>query len=249
MSHQNYYTNNKQYTKIVEQQTPSSFHKYVDYIGRYVGQDSENRILDVGCGTGTALGLLKEQDANRELFGVEISQPSVAQCREKKLNCVVYNGKSIPFPNNYFSVVASHNILEHVDNVENTLSESIRVLKRDGYLVVACPNFLSITNNYHHHTAGFRQKLFNLKNLIIKSFSKDTHFNKMATIDRGVFHADDDACNVTNPIDILKWAKGNELTTIYWSSQSVYRKSWYINLVDKTFLRVFFGSSFFVFKK
>lgn len=247
--HQDYYRGNKQYSAFLEHLDPQSFSKYVDFWVRYTKNRPYARVLDLGCGTGIAMTLFKQRGGHSQTFGVEISKPSIDRCLEQSLHCQEYDGQTLPFPSNFFDLVASHNVIEHVDNVENFLNESIRVLKNGGYLIIACPNFLSITNNYHHHTAGFRQKISNLKDLVNKALSGTSNFNKMATIDRAVFHADDDACNVTNPIDILKWAKNNKLITVYWSSQSAYPKSPFINLVDKTFYRVIFGSSFFVFKK
>lgn len=239
------YVDNIKYSEYLDNQDIDSFSKYVDYIIKYT--KNNDFILDVGCGTGLALHLLN-QKAKRNIFGIDISVTSIEKCRQKQLDCQVYNGKEIPFPNDHFNLVGSYNVLEHVDNPEQFLDEMLRVLKKEGIMILVCPNFLSITNNYHHHTRGLYQKVKNFMMIFKKLFSSHYRFEKMPTIIREDFQPDDDACNVTNPIDIFKWARKHNLELEYWSSQSVYKKG-IINYLDVSFLKLFLGSSFFIFRK
>lgn len=77
----------------------------------------------------------------------------------------------------------------------------------------------------------------------MKISSKEHHFSKITIITKTFFSPDNDACNVTNPLDLINWSKENALEIIYWSSQSVY-KSGLINFLEKGFLKIFLGSSF-----
>lgn len=245
MRQKNFYLKNDNYTQIVEEQDEDSFLKYINFMIKLSGV--RENILDVGCGTGTALELLKKKKKNN-LYGIDISKTSIEKCQKKGINCLKYDGEVFPFPENYFHLVGSHNVLEHVEKPEKFLNEKYRVLKKGGYLIVVCPNFFSITNNFHPHTIGYKQKAKNLLRIFTKIFSNKYKFEKMKTVIREDFHSDDDACNVTNPQDILKWARVHKLKLIYWSSQSVYKKG-IINFLDFSFLRIFFGSLFMVFKK
>jgi len=246
MPQKNFYIENDNYTRIVEKQDEHSFFKYVDFIIKL--SRGKKNILDVGCGTGIALKLFLKKKKKSNIYGIDISKTSIQKCKKRGLNCWVYDGIIIPFRDDYFDLVCSHNVLEHVENPKKFLDEKYRVLRRGGYLIVVCPNFLSITNNFHSHTAGFKQKTKNLLDIFIKTFSSDCKLKKMETVNRENFHSDDDARNVTNPQDILKWAKTHKLKLIYWSSHSVYKKG-LINFLDSSFFRVFFGSLFMVFKK
>ncbi len=109
--------------------------------------------MDVGCGTGLVLKMLKDRGV--EAVGIEVSKTSVNKCKKKQLNCFYYDGRRVPFKDKCFDVVGSFNVLEHTDNAIEFLNEQYRVLKIDGYLIVVCPNFLSVTNGYHWHTSGF----------------------------------------------------------------------------------------------
>ncbi len=245
MNHQKYYQNNEAYSSFLETQNPQEFQKYVYFIDKY--SHHTDMILDTGCGTGIVLSLL-EKRSYCDTHGVDISKTSVGICQGKRLNCSVYDGKILPFENSVFQVVGSYNVLEHTDDPLAFLEEEFRVLKKGGYLIVACPNFLSITNNYHYHTSGFFQKISNFFELFKLVFSSEYIFRKMEPVNREEFHPDDDAVNVTNPLSILKWAKTKGLKIEYWSSQSISRKG-ALTFIDRSFFRIFLGSLFIVFKK
>ncbi len=241
---ESYYYNNKEYADFLINQNPKNFLKISHKIKEFT--EEFDYILDVGCGTGN---LLEAINGRRYKFGIDISNMFIEKAKAKGLNCAVYDGKKIPFENNKFNLVSSFNVLEHVDNVNLFLNEKLRVLKSGGYLIIACPNFLSITNNFHWHTTGFKQKIKNVFTIIVKIIFEKYHFNKMKTVQREYIYPDDDACNITNPVDIYKWSRKNKLKLEYWSSQSVYKNNLFVNLVDKTILKIFFGSCLFVFKK
>lgn len=185
----------------------------------------------------------------KHIFGVDISKTSVRHAKKFLSDVKYYDGRKIPFANDYFDLVLSFNVIEHVDKVEYFLNESLRILKHSGILIIVCPNFLSITNSYHWHTAGFIQKMKNFLSIIRKILSPRYTFDKMKTIINENFKPDDDACNVMNPIDIYKWSKKNKLKILYYSSQQNYSKSNFVNTLDFSILKIFFGSVFFIFKK
>lgn len=245
-SNAGYYINNPKYTEFLEMQDIHSYKKYVDYIIKYQNNSKNKLFLDIGCGTGSVLELLKS--TNREAIGVDISRTSIEVCKKKKLKCVFYDGVNLPFADRYFDIVGSYNVLEHIDDAVLFLSEILRVLKNNGYLVLAFPNFLSITNNYHNHTKGIYQKGRNLLSIIRKLSSPGYRFEKMTPIYRDDFKPDDDARCLTNPIDILRWIRESRMHMEYWSSSSFYRKG-IANLLDFSFLRLFLGSCFMVLRK
>lgn len=242
-SNRKYYLNNQKYTNFLASQDKKDFQKYVDYILRYAKKGQS--VLDVGCGAGIALKILvsKKIDA----FGVEISKTSVKTCLKNKLQCSLYDGEKLPFKNEMFDVVGSYNVLEHTVAPEKFLNEQLRVLKKGGYLIISCPNFLSITNSYHHHTTGILQKMQNLGDTIRKIFLNKPAFHFMQTIHRKDFQPDDDACVVTNPLDILHWGKQNKLKVIFWSSQPFYKPG-ITKYLDYALGKLFLGGCFIILK-
>jgi|GEM_PF-123760 len=244
LNHQSFYHNNTNYSLFLENQKKDDYSKYTYYIKKY--SDSKSLILDVGCGTGTAIALMINNRKNCK--GIDISQTSISICLKKQLSCEVYDGIKIPFTNDNFDLVGSFNVLEHTNEPKDFLNENLRVLKKGGYLIVACPNFLSITNGYHVHTKGFVQKIKNIISIISMICCNDSGFKKMNITKNPVISPDDDAVNITNPISILKWSRMNNLHIIYWSSQSIFRQN-ILKWIDRSIIRYFLGSCFFVFKK
>ena len=55
-------------------------------------------------------------------------------------NLLSYDGKRLPFPDNYFDAVYSYHVLEHVRDVTNVMAETRRVLRPRGLFYVGVPN-------------------------------------------------------------------------------------------------------------
>lgn len=238
-----YYETNQKYSNFLNSQDKYVYKKYVDFIKKY-SKKSDN-FLDVGCGSGILVDLVKTYV---NAAGIEVSKTSINLCKKKKLNCKYYNGSRIPHKDRSFNVVGSFNVLEHSQDPALFLDEQYRVLRKDGYLFVICPNFLSITNAYHWHTQGLKNKLINFQKTLLKSLTNKVNFEMMDIIERDDFHEDDDACVVTNPADILNWGKSKKLERIYWSSQEQYPIG-FKKILDRSFFRYYLGASFIIFKK
>lgn len=212
---QHYYENNMEYRDALRK-IPSSFYaKYVKKINELADNNKVN-ILDIGCGTGNALSQLKKTGLSN-LYGCDISSLFIESAIKKGLrNIQKYGGKKLPYRKDRFDISGSFTVLEHTDNPVNFIKEQIRVTKKKGYVIIACPNFLSLMiNNNHPQTKGFRQKAINLFTIIRKIYTKDFTFKKMTPIVRDKFEPDDDATVVTNLIDISYTMKRFGIRIIY----------------------------------
>jgi len=112
---------------------------------------SQRCILDIGCGP---RGSLEWADMARERVGLD---PLADDYRKfgidkHRMNYVCAPSEQIPFPEGHFDFVTCFNALDHVDDVEKTLSEIARVLKGGG-------SFLLITEINHHPTVTEPQTL------------------------------------------------------------------------------------------
>jgi len=108
------------------------------YFSRVLGRHPapRNRVLDLGCGG----GFLSESFAS-DGFVVSGIDPAAASIRAAASHAAaagllidyrVGRGESLPFPHGAFDVVACCDVLEHVDDVGQVLSEASRTLAPGG---------------------------------------------------------------------------------------------------------------------
>lgn len=89
-------------------------------------------ILDVGCGQKPYKQLFKTQS----YIGLEID---TEENRLNKNADFFYDGKTFPFKDKTFDCVICNQVLEHVFNPDEFLSEMTRVLKQQGRLLLTVP--------------------------------------------------------------------------------------------------------------
>ena len=96
------------------------------------------RGLEIGCGDGTQSILLRE--ICEELISTDINASDIPCERLEKLNFVSADAGNLPFPDKYFDLVYSSNVLEHIENLDQAFSEMSRVLTDDGLMIHCLPN-------------------------------------------------------------------------------------------------------------
>jgi demethylmenaquinone methyltransferase/2-methoxy-6-polyprenyl-1,4-benzoquinol methylase len=97
------------------------------------------RLLDIGSGTGDlALDALR-RDTLLLAVGVDFTVEMMRIGRDRPggevVSWVNADAKDLPFPPEYFDAVVSGYLLRNVVNLEDSLSEQYRVLKKNGHIV------------------------------------------------------------------------------------------------------------------
>lgn len=98
------------------------------------------RILDWGCGRGRLVAFLLQQ--GMDAYGVDVDPKTVSNGRayfatieedaDQHLGLIDSSGR-INFPDGYFDIVVSDNVLEHVSDLNGVIKEIARVTKPGGY--------------------------------------------------------------------------------------------------------------------
>jgi 2-polyprenyl-3-methyl-5-hydroxy-6-metoxy-1,4-benzoquinol methylase len=105
---------------------------------------SKGNLLDIGAGTGDFLVIAR--DNGWDITGVEPSEKARS----------IAKGKGVPFiadlqqiPSHSKDVITMWHVLEHVPDLEAQIAELKRILKPNGVLVVAVPNYKSYDAQFY----------------------------------------------------------------------------------------------------
>ncbi|MCK4352482.1 class I SAM-dependent methyltransferase [candidate division WOR-3 bacterium] len=135
----NFWQNKSNINQYLEVNRIDFYKEVIDKIQPYL----KGKIIDVGCGTGDFLRLLKNKYPScLEIFGSDISDASIERCKN-----IIPDGKFIQsdifhlnFKDKYFDVVICMELLEHIEFPHDALKELTRICKTNGYAILTVPN-------------------------------------------------------------------------------------------------------------
>ena len=76
------------------------------------------------------------------VYGIEVERTRAIEARERAAGVVQACGEHLPFPDEAFDLVFSHEVLEHVADDRRCTTEMIRVTRPGGHVVIFVPNRL-----------------------------------------------------------------------------------------------------------
>lgn len=107
-------------------------------IARWAKLDS-GVILEAGAGVGMyASQIGRRYDAQVECFDIEFER--VVEARAETPHALVAVAEALPYADNVFDTIISHEVLEHVADDRAAAREMVRVLKPGGRVVIFVPN-------------------------------------------------------------------------------------------------------------
>ncbi|WP_336514099.1 class I SAM-dependent methyltransferase [Pollutibacter soli] len=124
---------------------------------RQYAPNLNGRLMDFGCGQKPYEHLFKVSN----YIGVDFKGEGETYSQEKV--DVFYDGKTLPFEDNYFDAIFSSEVFEHVFNLPEILMELKRVLKPGGRILVTCPFAYGeheIPNDYARYTSFAMKYMF-----------------------------------------------------------------------------------------
>jgi SAM-dependent methyltransferase len=96
-----------------------------------------HRVLDAGCGR--YLKFSKELPNTAEVVGIDLESAFETDNTAAPFAVRGDVGR-LPFPSDYFNLVISRSVVEHLENPPQVFSEFCRVLRPGGKVVIATPN-------------------------------------------------------------------------------------------------------------
>ena len=105
------------------------------------------RFLDLGCDDGRLTKIMAKSVGTKDIFGVEIDDSKIILA---KINGVTVRkndlNKKLSFENDLFDVIHANQVIEHIFDSDNFMSEIKRILKPGGYAIISTENASSWCN-------------------------------------------------------------------------------------------------------
>lgn len=99
----------------------------------------DKKVLEIGCGYGFFLEMIGKYSG--QAVGIEkYLDPAGSVLNNKDIKFVKADAVKLPFRNESFDFVYSVDVIEHIDNDSEFVKESLRVLKKNGTIIIGTPN-------------------------------------------------------------------------------------------------------------
>ncbi len=123
------------------------------------GVPSSRAILDVGCGTGGNMLLLKDYGS---VTGIDFSDEAIRLAQGKGFATLCQaDATKLPFDGHSFDLATSLDVLEHIPGDEIAIGEVYRVLRKNGLFVVTVPAYQWLFSQHDvalHHMRRYTKK-------------------------------------------------------------------------------------------
>jgi len=202
--------NKEHYLQYDEKITSNYFstprHEILEYIPSKV-----DKVLDIGCGSGATISLLKNKSLCKWACGIDICNnvdkldlPNIDQFIVGDIETIV-----LDFDDNSFDVILCLDVLEHLIDPWLTVKKLVKLLKPNGCLIASVPNVRSIRvlipliflGDWKYRDSGILDKTH------LRFFTKST---TLKLFDTGALYVDDvvalrDNSNVINFFNLLSF--------------------------------------------
>ncbi|PIE24930.1 MAG: hypothetical protein CSA62_01700 [Planctomycetota bacterium] len=101
-----------------------------------IAESEPGRVLDVGCGRGRVLELLRERKI--EALGLEAGEARLRELAERGLDFREGSALELPFEDKSFDTVALRHVLHHLSDHELALKEAARVARKQLWIAEPC---------------------------------------------------------------------------------------------------------------
>lgn len=122
--------------------SPITIKRYNELLNTFEEFRKTNKILDVGCGIGYFLEVAKER--GWDVYGTEYTDEAIQICSSKGINMQKGILSSRNYQNEEFDIITSFEVIEHINNPIDELTNFYKVLRKGGLVYLTTPNFNSL---------------------------------------------------------------------------------------------------------
>jgi len=151
-------------------------------IGGLIRSTSYTRMLDVGCGVGYNLAKLANiadygVGIDISLGAIKVAKRLLKSAREGDYDLLVTDAQLLPFRRGTFDLVICTEVLEHLPDDKQSITEIARILKKGGEIVISVP--VSSENNGDGDA-------FQIGGVDIGGDLRDYNYNSLSSLLQGV---------------------------------------------------------------
>lgn len=167
---------------------------------------ADMKIIDLGTGSGYLSFPIAQKYPNVSIIGLDIVEKALEVNRSvakekniRNISFISYNGIDFPFADSEFDMVISRYALHHFPDIQKSISEASRVIKRGGFFFVSDP-----TPNIND-TSRFVDEYMQLKKIVTLSFIRKTN---------GCRYAEKMGCNSRNHLVVQFGFRGKKIQSL-----------------------------------
>lgn len=110
-------------------------------------KNTKAKFIDLGCDDGIWTKEVANEINTKYIFGVDYIDSQLKKAKKIGVNTKKGNlNEKLPYKNNFFDVVHSNQVIEHLTEIDIYISEIFRVLKPGGYVIISTENLSSWHN-------------------------------------------------------------------------------------------------------
>ena len=129
------------YFNVIYKRTNLQYdYKLVKYLIDRFDIKTGSKLLDVGCGYGKHLHHFRQEGI--EGYGLDI------RYHGRYIQKCDVSTDRFPYEDEYFDFIFSKSLLEHIQNPDNFIQESYRILKKGGTIIILVPDWKSQLKHY-----------------------------------------------------------------------------------------------------
>lgn len=106
------------------------------------------KLLDIGCGVGDFLHVAENR--GWQCTGVEPSEEAREIARQRIKGDLLYSEDLEQLPDQSFDLITMWHVLEHVDDLKWQVAQLQRLIKPEGRIVIAVPNYRSYDGRFYN---------------------------------------------------------------------------------------------------
>jgi len=100
--------------------------------------DKKSRILDCGCGIGI-FGQIMKENGYRNIIGIDFNEKSL-RCAKNFYSVNKMDCQNLALVDNFYDVIVALNVIEHLEDPKQFLTEIKRITKPNSLYVFSTPN-------------------------------------------------------------------------------------------------------------